>query len=189
MSNFFEKLKKGMDIETQEIKLQDETETQKTKETEKKPEKTPKKNDIPELKMKKIEVQTKISEKKIINADKEKEELSFLSKGEEGELAIDVCQTEKDLIIQSAIAGVTSENLDISLERDVLTIKGSRKNETGEKRDYFAQECFWGPFSKEIILPVEVDPGRITAEMKNGILTIRIPKIIRENKKKITIKE
>jgi HSP20 family molecular chaperone IbpA len=51
------------------------------------------------------------------------------------------------------------------------------------------QECFWGPFSREIILPAEADPGRATAEMKNGVLTIRIPKVMRETKKKIVIKK
>ncbi|GAH21149.1 unnamed protein product, partial [marine sediment metagenome] len=54
--------------------------------------------------------------------------------------------------------------------------------------NYFAQECYWGPFSREVILPVEVDPSRVEAAMKEGILTIRIPKILREKKRKISIK-
>src|SRR4030042_1979049 len=108
---------------------------------------------------------------------------------EEGELAIDVYQTDKDLIIQSAIAGVDLEDLDISIERDIITIRGGREKPFEENGDYFIQECFWGPFSKEIILPAEADPGRAAAEMNNGGLTIRIPKIIRETKKKIVIKK
>jgi len=62
------------------------------------------------------------------------------------------------------------------LEKDVLTIKGCRRRPEEEKGDYFSQECFWGPFSREIILPAEVDPDKVSAKMKDGILTIRIPK-------------
>ena len=106
----------------------------------------------------------------------------------EGELAIDVYQTEGELVIQSAIAGVKPEDLDISMERDIIAIKGSRKKPFEEEGDYFTQECYWGPFSREIILPTEVDPERIEAVMKDGILTIRIPKILREKLRKIKVR-
>lgn len=104
-----------------------------------------------------------------------------------GELAVDIYQTEKDFVIQSAIAGVKPEDIDILIEDDVITIKGMREKTTKEKADYFSQECFWGPFSKEIILPVEVDSGRAESVMKDGILTIRMPKINKERKRKITV--
>ena len=58
-----------------------------------------------------------------------------------------------------------------------------------EDGDYFIEECYWGPFSRKIILPVEVDSSRADAAMKDGVLTVRIPKIQREKKKKLTIKE
>lgn len=108
----------------------------------------------------------------------------------EGELAIDVYQTERELVIQSAIAGIKLEDLDITIKGDKITIKGKREkpNET-EERNYFYQECYWGPFSREIILPVEVDPSRAEATFKEGILTIRMPKIEREKKRKIEVKE
>ena len=106
----------------------------------------------------------------------------------EGELAIDVYQTETDLVIQSAIAGVRPEFLDISIERDIITIKGVREKPFEESGDYFTQECYWGPFSREVILPVEVDPDRAEATMREGILTIRIPKILREKKRIIKVK-
>ena len=106
----------------------------------------------------------------------------------EGELAIDVYQTEKELVIQSAIAGIKPEDLDISMERDVIAIKGRRQKPFEEEGDYFTQECYWGPFSREIILPAEVDPERIEAVMKDGILTIRIPKILREKLRKIRVR-
>jgi len=105
----------------------------------------------------------------------------------EGQLAIDIYQTETDLVIQSAIAGVKSGSLDITMEKDVISIRGSREKPFEESGDFFTQECFWGPFSREIILPAEVDPNRARAEMKEGILTIRIPKMLRERKRKIAV--
>ena len=123
-------------------------------------------------------------EKKEMAPEQEEKEKWFET---EGQLAIDVYQTENELVIQSAVAGVGIEKLDIFLEKDVLTIKGARQKPYEERGDYFFQECFWGPFSREVILPAEVDPDKVLARMKDGILTIRIPKILRERKRKITV--
>ena len=106
----------------------------------------------------------------------------------EGQLTVDVYQTENDLVVQSAIAGIKVEELDVLIEDDLVTIKGNRPNPLQESGDYFIEECYWGPFSRKIILPVEVDSTRADAAMKDGILTIRIPKIQREKKKKVAIK-
>jgi HSP20 family protein len=214
MSNFLEKLKKGMEIEINEKieesekkpkeKEEAKREVRGTKETKKtclpagrekpaeskiiqKAKKNPAEEKCPELKIKKIEIQTSDEPNKKESFLKERK-WSFKEKGE-GELAIDIYQTANDLVIQSAIAGVAPEDLDIAIEKDILTIRGKRERPNQENSDYFTQECFWGVFSKEIILPVEVDPGRINAEMKNGILIIRMPKIFRENKKRIEIKK
>jgi HSP20 family molecular chaperone IbpA len=106
----------------------------------------------------------------------------------EGELAVDVYQTKEEIVIQSTIAGIKPESLDISVENDVVTIRGSRERpEETEERDYFYQECYWGPFSRKIILPEETDPSRTDATMKEGVLTIRIPKIQKEKKRKIIV--
>lgn len=106
----------------------------------------------------------------------------------EGQLVVDVYETDKEIIVQSAIAGIQPEDLDISIENDVVTIKGKRENKTEEKgKNYLFQECHWGYFSREIILPVEVDAAFVQATMKNGILTIKMPKVEKE-KKKIDIK-
>ena len=108
----------------------------------------------------------------------------------EGELAIDVYQTDSEIVIQSPIAGIKKENIDISIENDIITIRGSReKPEEVEDKNYFIRECYWGSFSREIILPTEGDPSRAEATMKEGVLTLRIPKVDRERKKKIIIKE
>ena len=107
----------------------------------------------------------------------------------EGELTVDVYETEQDIVIQTAIAGISPEELSVSVENDIVTISGERNNETtDEGKNYFYQECFWGSFSRQIILPQEVDPNRAQASMKNGVLTLRIPKLNRQKVKKIKVK-
>lgn len=106
----------------------------------------------------------------------------------EGELAVDVYQTEKDVVIQSAVAGIRPEELDITVEDDVVTIRGIRKNPNQEEqRQYLHEECYWGTFSRQIFLPEEVDVKNVEAAMKDGILTIRLPKTLREQTKKVKI--
>ncbi len=116
----------------------------------------------------------KIKEANIIDTDD-----TWISEDEsdEGQLAVDVCQTDKKIIIQSTIAGVNPENLNISLNHDLLTIKGKR--DAGDKikdTEYLYQECYWGNFSRSIILPSEVDNKKIDAELENGVLTIILKK-------------
>jgi HSP20 family protein len=84
---------------------------------------------------------------------------------------------------------VKAENLEIEIEGDILTIRGIRERPFEEKGEYFTQECFWGPFSRKVILPVEVDVDKAEAQIKNGVLTIRIKKVQKERKKKILVKE
>lgn len=106
----------------------------------------------------------------------------------EGQLTLDVYQTASELVIKSTIAGVRSEDLDISITNDMLTVKGFRaKDEEVIPENYYYQECYWGPFSRSVILPADVDPDRIKAALKNGILTIRLPKVERPKVKKISI--
>ncbi|MCJ7786646.1 Hsp20/alpha crystallin family protein [Patescibacteria group bacterium] len=131
----------------------------------------------------------RVKEEKKLESNRQGFTLQNLS-AHEGHWAVDVNQTDAELVIQSTIAGVKTENLDISIEADTVLIRGNRNEppEQGEK-NYFYQECYWGPFSRQIILPEETDPSRAEAVMKEGILTIRIPKIEREKKRKITVKE
>ena len=108
----------------------------------------------------------------------------------EGQLVVDVYQDENYLVIQSAIAGIKPANLDISIEGDMVIIRGKReKPEEVEEKNYFLKECYWGSFSRKIILPEEVDFSKAEASMKEGILIIRIPKTERQKQKKIIIKE
>lgn len=117
-----------------------------------------------------------------------KETEDWLSESE-GQLTIDVYQTPNEIVIKSTIAGVKPENIDISITNDMITIKGRRqKDEEVKEEDYYYQECYWGPFSRSVILPVDVEADRAEASMKNGILTIRLPKIEKVKTKKIPIK-
>lgn len=107
----------------------------------------------------------------------------------EGQLTIDVYQTDNDIVIKSTIAGVKPEDLDVSINNDMVTIRGERKNEEAVNEDnYYYQECYWGGFSRSVILPVDILSDKSEASMKNGILTIRLPKADNTKTKKIQVR-
>jgi len=107
----------------------------------------------------------------------------------EGQLALDVYQTEKHIVILAPVAGVKLEDMTVEITDDVLTIKGHRKYEkTVEEENYFTQECFWGDFSRSIVLPASVDSNKINASFNDGVLKIEIPKIEKVRSKVIKIK-
>lgn len=107
----------------------------------------------------------------------------------EGQLTIDVYQTEDSIVIKSTIAGVKPEDLDVSINNDMITIKGERKNdEEITSENYYYQECYWGPFSRSVVLPVDILPEKVEASLKNGILTIRLPKADTTKLKKIQVR-
>lgn len=121
------------------------------------------------------------------NKEKDKEEVIknslsnsrdlWLESEDEGQLAIDVYQNKDSIIIKSAIAGVNPADLDVAVSNGVVTIRGERKyDEKIEEKDYLYQECYWGKFSRSVILPCEVDEKKIKASLKDGILTVILPK-------------
>jgi HSP20 family protein len=107
----------------------------------------------------------------------------------EGQLTIDVYQTPADIVIESAIAGVRPEDIDINVTNDSITIRGERKRENAIRdEDYFYQECYWGRFSRSVILPQEVDPDSASVNFKNGVLTVRLPKLNRKKTRKLRVR-
>lgn len=113
----------------------------------------------------------------------------ILDEETEGQLTVDVYQTKDDIVVQSTVAGVNPEDLEINITNEAVTIRGKReKMEKIEDKDYFYQECFWGRFSRSIILPQEVDPEKSTAALKNGVLIIKMPKLNRPRSKKLKVK-
>ena len=109
---------------------------------------------------------------------------------EEGQLSIDVYQTPKDIIIKSTIAGVKPSDIDISINNDMLTIRGKRALKEEIREDnYLYRECYWGSFSRSIILPVEVKSDKIEASLENGVLTVALPKAKTSKQVSIKVKE
>lgn len=124
------------------------------------------------------EVETRVDDD---NEDEEDEErLSPAvspSSDQEGQLTIDVYQTPEHIVVKSTIAGVKPDDLDVSITNDMVTIRGTRRlDEEITEEDYFYRECYWGSFSRSIILPVDIVAEKADASLKDGILTIRIPK-------------
>lgn len=107
----------------------------------------------------------------------------------EGQLAVDVYQTADSVVLQAPIAGVKPEDLEISITDEVINIKGERRQvEETSQDNYFTQECYWGAFSRSFILPAVVASEKAEATLKNGILTITIPKMEKTKTKVVEIK-
>lgn len=107
----------------------------------------------------------------------------------EGQLAVDVYQTEDNIVLKAPLAGVKPEDLELSITDEVVTIKGERKTvEEIQRENYLAQECYWGAFARSYVLPVPVTSEKAQATLKNGILTITLPKQEKTKAKKIEIK-
>ena len=108
---------------------------------------------------------------------------------QDGQLAVDVIQTEKELIVVSTMAGAKTEKIEVYVHNDLLTIRGERISPVNEEinSEYFHQECFWGKFSRTVVLPVDVKGDLARAEYKNGILIIRMPKQKTEAKISVVI--
>lgn len=106
---------------------------------------------------------------------------------EEGQLSIDVYQTPDHIVVKSTIAGVKPDDIDISINNDMLTIRGKREmTEEIQTDNYLFRECYWGSFSRSIILPMEIEADKIDADLENGVLTVTLPKA--KSAKEITIK-
>ena len=123
-----------------------------------------------------------------VEGEEVEEAASEDSEEEGGQLAIDVYQTPDEIVIESTIAGAKKEDLDIFVASDSVTIKGKRERPSKvEDADYFYQECYWGKFSRSVILPQEIDPSKASSALKSGVLTIHLPKLKREHGKKLKV--
>ena len=108
---------------------------------------------------------------------------------EAGELAVDVHQTPTHIIIRAMIAGVKPEDLDVSITRDMVTIRGRRERASeGAAGDFFFQELYWGAFTRTIVLAQEVEIEEAEATEKHGLLTIKLPKLDKGRQAKLKVK-
>lgn len=104
---------------------------------------------------------------------------------------IDVVDSEKEICIKAELPGMDEKDIDVSLSRGVLSIRGEKKEEKEDKgKDYYKMERSYGSFSRSIQLPTEVDESNITANFKNGVLNVTLPKTAKavEETKKISVK-
>lgn len=109
---------------------------------------------------------------------------------DDGQLTVDVYQTPSHIIIQAPMAGVKPDDVDVAITQDMITIKGSRANKRdAHDGDYYYQELYWGSFSRSILLPQEVDSDNTEASFKNGLLTIRLPKLDKNRPKSVRIRK
>jgi len=108
---------------------------------------------------------------------------------QEGELPVDMYQTPDSIVIRALVAGVTPDDLDIAITRDMVTIRGSRK-ETREApdQDYFHRELFWGSFTRTLLLPEEVLIDEAEAKEKHGFLEIILPKVDKDRSTKLKVR-
>ncbi len=108
---------------------------------------------------------------------------------DEAELTVDVYQTNNDIVVQTMVAGVKPEDLEITVGRDMVTIKGKREeSRTINEENYFSKELYWGKFARTILLPQEVESEEAEASEKHGLVTIKIPKIDKHKKTNLKVK-
>ncbi len=108
---------------------------------------------------------------------------------QEGELPVDMYQTPDSIVIRALVAGVTPDDLDIAITRDMVTIRG-RREETREApdQDYFHRELFWGSFTRTLLLPEEVVIDEAEAKEKHGFLEIVLPKVDKDRSTRLKVK-
>lgn len=108
---------------------------------------------------------------------------------QEGELPVDMYQTGDAIVIRALVAGVSPDDLDIAITRDMVTIKGIREEyQESSNEDYYHRELFWGSFSRNLLLPEEVLIDEAEAQEKHGLLEIRLPKVDKDRSTRLKVK-
>lgn len=103
---------------------------------------------------------------------------------------VNVTETDREINVSAELPGIDEKDIDVSLNNDILTLKGEKKEEKEDKgKDYYRMERSFGSFSRSIPVPAEVDTEKVTAKFRKGVLTITMPKTKKalEEKKKISI--
>lgn len=108
---------------------------------------------------------------------------------QEGELPVDMFQTDESIVIRALVAGVLPTDLDIAITRDMVTIRGVREEmQEAHDSNYYHRELFWGSFSRTILLPEEVIIDEADAQEKHGLLEIRLPKLDKNRSTQLRVK-
>ncbi|MBI2617965.1 Hsp20/alpha crystallin family protein [Candidatus Kaiserbacteria bacterium] len=124
-----------------------------------------------------------------MGAEKNGLQNGFAEEEEEGQLSVDVYQTPEHIVLKAVVAGVRPDHLDVSITRDMVTIKGKREEQKEvTEENYFYKELYWGSFSRTILLPQEVEVDGAEATEKHGVLIIKLPKIDKDRETKLKVK-
>ena len=107
----------------------------------------------------------------------------------DGQLPVDVYQTDNEIVIRAFVAGVRPDDINLSISRDTVVIDGVREErERIDDSDYVKRELFWGTFSTTILLPHEIDVDNATATAKDGLLTLVLPRLDKSRQTKLKVK-
>jgi HSP20 family protein len=113
----------------------------------------------------------------------------FEDNEEDAQLTVDVYQTPSEIIIKTMVAGVKPDDLDVSITRDSITIRGKRSEDrTVSNDEYFHRELYWGSFARTITLPEEIDVDGAEAIEKHGMLVLHLPKLDKNRQTKLRVK-
>lgn len=108
---------------------------------------------------------------------------------EEGELPIDMYRTGDSIVIRALVAGISPEDLEIAITRDMVTIRGMREeSQEAADDDYQFRELYWGGFSRTIVLPEEIIIDEAEAKEKHGLLTITLPKVDKDRSTRLKVR-
>jgi HSP20 family protein len=114
---------------------------------------------------------------------------SLYEEAEDAQLNLDVYQTPTEIVIKTMVAGVKPEDLDVSITRDEVTIRGKRQEDrTISEEDFVHHELYWGSFSRTVSLPVEVDVDGAEAVEKYGLLILHLPKIDKNRQTRLKVR-
>ena len=103
--------------------------------------------------------------------------------------ALDVARLDDSVVVKVEVPGLKSEDIELTVENNVLSISGVRRAECEETRDaYYHVERGFGSFRRRISLPADVDSEKVTADCKDGVLTVTLPKTERAKARKIEVK-
>ncbi len=131
-----------------------------------------------------------INEKSHLHKKEKNENSNWMEEeNDEAELAVDVYQTPTNIIIQTMVAGVKPEDLNLSIARDIITISGKREEHRNIDEDnFFIKELYWGKFTRTISLPIEIEPEEAEATERHGLLTIKLQKVDKNKTNNVKVK-
>lgn len=101
---------------------------------------------------------------------------------------VEMLDKNDEVIVKAEVPGLDKPDIQVSVDGDLLTIKGEKKKEKETKeQDYYFCECAYGAFSRSLRLPVEVKADKITANLNNGVLEVHLPKAEEAKRKQVNI--